>query len=299
MSEVHRRRMLAVAAKIIAERGDLDTTVADIIKGAKVSRKTFYDLFDNREDWSLAVFDDTVARIAAVAAQAYGREQSWREKIRAGLCSILQFINDEPELGALVIAEALKAGPDVLERRGNVRAELITIVDQARLEIKRDEAPDELTAEGIVAAILGVIHARMQKHDNRNITALIGPLMAMVVVPYFGRAAAREELDRPAPEMSLSPPALPREDSFVGLDMRVTYRTVCVLGAIAEEPGASNRQVGEIAGVQDQGQISKLLARLQKLGLVENAGLGQAAGEPNAWTLTPRGSDLYRAALAR
>lgn len=79
--------------------------------------------------------------------------------------------------------------------------------------------------------------------------------------------------------------------------MRITYRTLRVLGAIAEHPGASNRVVGEVADTHDQGQISKLLARLERLGLVENtSGNGhRPTGEPNAWRLTPRGEGIERA----
>jgi hypothetical protein len=43
------------------------------------------------------------------------------------------------------------------------------------------------------------------------------------------------------------------------------------------------------AGIADQGQISKLLARLHSLGLLENTGGDHAKGEPNAWHLTARG----------
>ena len=74
--------------------------------------------------------------------------------------------------------------------------------------------------------------------------------------------------------------------------MRLTYRTARVLRGIAERPGISNRQVAEHAGVQDQGQISKLLARLERLGLTANSGEGHAKGEPNAWTLTPLGEQV-------
>jgi len=74
--------------------------------------------------------------------------------------------------------------------------------------------------------------------------------------------------------------------------MRLTYRTVRVLLTIAQHPGASNRQIGEHAGVHDQGQISKLLGRLHKLGLIHNTGAGQAKGAPNEWTLTTKGRDI-------
>lgn len=77
--------------------------------------------------------------------------------------------------------------------------------------------------------------------------------------------------------------------------MRLTYRTLRVLAAIAAQPGASNREVAEHADIADQGQMSRLLARLQKLGLIENTGQGQPQGEPNAWTLTAKGTEVEQA----
>jgi hypothetical protein len=76
--------------------------------------------------------------------------------------------------------------------------------------------------------------------------------------------------------------------------MRVTYRTVRVLGAIAARPGAYNRDVAEGAGISDQGQISKLLARLQGVGLIRNTGNGAPVGGRNAWRITTLGSELVR-----
>ena len=71
--------------------------------------------------------------------------------------------------------------------------------------------------------------------------------------------------------------------------MRLTYRTALVLERVAQNPGASNRIIGERAEVYDQGQISKLLGRLKRLGLLANTGEGHAKGEPNAWRLTELG----------
>jgi DNA-binding MarR family transcriptional regulator len=76
--------------------------------------------------------------------------------------------------------------------------------------------------------------------------------------------------------------------------MRLTYRTARVLEGIAEHPGASNRQVSEYGGIEDQGQVSKLLRRLASLGLLSNAGGGHLSGEPNEWTLTAKGEQVAR-----
>jgi hypothetical protein len=129
---------------------------------------------------------------------------------------------------------------------------------------------------------------------------LCGPLMATIVLPYLGPAAARQELDRPAPKRtepsSERRAAAPGANPLDGLPMRLTYRTVRVLRAIADSPGASNRRVGEAAGIIDQGQISKLLARLARLGLIENGVAPDSErGSPNKWTLTARGAAVESA----
>ena len=78
---------------------------------------------------------------------------------------------------------------------------------------------------------------------------------------------------------------------------RMTTLTHEVLAAVAtlSEQGSnpSNREIAKVAGVKDEGQISKLLARLQGHGLLENTGGHPAAG--NAWQLTPRGAELLSA----
>ena len=76
-----------------------------------------------------------------------------------------------------------------------------------------------------------------------------------------------------------------------GEGFRLTARTHLVLTVVAEQAGASNREIASASGVRDQGQISKLLARLENHGLLEKTG-GQTQGVPNAWQLTPHGEEI-------
>jgi DNA-binding MarR family transcriptional regulator len=121
--------------------------------------------------------------------------------------------------------------------------------------------------------------------------------MGMIVLPYLGAAAARREVETPAPKRSSAKRPVTRTDPLQDLPMRLTYRTMRVLMSIAEMAGRgaypSNRAVGEHAGIGDQGQASKLLARLHKLGLIENQGGDPTRGEPNAWTLTATGKQVH------
>ena len=81
-------------------------------------------------------------------------------------------------------------------------------------------------------------------------------------------------------------------DGGAGRRLRLTDRTCLVLTAVAElgtrDFAPSNRQISQAAGVRDQGQISKLLARLERQGLLRNT-THRTHGTPNACALTPRG----------
>ncbi len=294
--------------EVAGERGVGNVSVAHVVARAGISRRTFYELFEDREDCFLAAFDYALARAASRVLPAYEAQSTWRERIRAGLAALLGFLDDEPGLGALLVVDALGAGPRALARRTSALEILIGTVDRGRSEGKPGKEPAPLTAEGVVGAVFSVIHARLLEQqaaatgrspNGRSshrtagaLSGLLNPLMSMIVMPYLGASASRHELDRPVPK--IREPQPPRHNPLRDLDMRLTYRTVRVLLAIAQRPGASNRQIGEHAGVHDQGQISKLLNRLHKLGLIQNTGEGHAKGAPNEWALTTRGQDVQR-----
>jgi AcrR family transcriptional regulator/DNA-binding MarR family transcriptional regulator len=295
VSEIQRVRILMAMAEVAAERGAGQASVAHIVSRAGVSRRTFYDLFEDREDCFLGTFDEIVARASVPVLAAYRAEGRWRERIRAGLLALLVFFDEEPALARFAVVEALAAGPRALERRGEILDRLVRVVDEGRSErpVRAPEAPP-LAAEGAVGAVLAVVHRRLAMGGQAPLTDLLGSLMGAIVMPYQGTSAAQKELHRPAP--SLKPnPVRHYGDPLEGLEMRITYRTVRVLIAIGSGPGASNREIASAAGIQDQGQVSKLLTRLEHLGLIHNEGVGPAKGAPNAWTLTDKGGRVEEA----
>jgi AcrR family transcriptional regulator len=290
---IQRARILSAMAEVVTEQGLSAATVATVVSRAGVSRRTFYELFTDREECFFAAFDYALALAAAVVLPEYERPGVWRERIRAGLAALLGFLDEEPNLGALCFVHSLGAGPAALERRARIVDGLIAAVDEGSQTqgARKSGAVAPLTAEGVIGAVLAVIHARLVQPTNQAMVELLGPLMNMIVLPYQGAAAANKELARPAPK-GHTRPRRPAGDPLKDLDMRLTYRTVRVMIAIATSPGASNRQVGVAAGIADQGQISKLLQRLTTLGLIENTSAGHSRGEANAWRLTSKGLEV-------
>ena len=301
VTEIQRGRMLAAAVDAVDEVGYAGMTVAQVISRARVSRKTFYDVFSDREDCFLAAFDQALEQGGAVVGEAYADETSWTDGVRAALARLLAAMDEEPAVTRLVVVEALGAGERVLERRRETLDGLAAAVDRGR-DAPGALNPPQVTAEGVVGAVFAVLYSRVLEGGAEPLAGLLGQLMSMVVLPYLGADAAAGELKHPAPEAPRQRGKRRRArrgDPLEGLKMRLTYRTVRVLMVIAEEPGASNREIAERSGIADQGQISKLLGRLARLELVENVGDGQEKGAANAWHLTPRGQAVERATRPR
>jgi AcrR family transcriptional regulator len=301
VAEIQRSRLLAGAVSEIDERGYSGTTVAGITGRARVSRRTFYELFAGREECLGAILEEVASLIEQELGAVSLAGCSWRERVRMGLWVILSFFDREPVLARVCVVQALRGGPMVLECRERVLARLTAVVDEGHGEGARAAGCTALTGEGVVGAVFTIVYARLQRREAEPLTGLLGELVGMIVLPYLGAGAARKELERPVPA-ALLPDASHESrrdvywstgDLLEGVPMRLTYRTARVLEGVGAHPGVSNRQVAESAGIGDQGQVSKLLRRLQRLGLLTNQGEGaHAKGEPNAWMLTPRGEHL-------
>jgi AcrR family transcriptional regulator len=323
VGEIQRARIMSAMAELVRERGAAQVTVAHVVERSGVSRRTFYELFEDREDCLLAAFDHAVARAAGAvlpeyraaveegpgegapdagarngsrAASPHPRDRAalWQERVRAGLAALLGFLDREPAVGGLCVVDGLAAGPAVLERRARVVEVLVGVVHEgARVRSGSGRRPERLVAEGVVGAVLAVIHARLLEPRARSFTSLLNPLMAIVLLPYLGPDVAEREQTRSTPRRRRPPRQA--SDPLRDLDMRLTYRTVRVLQAVAEHPATSSRKIADASGVCDQGQISKLLWRLEHLGLIANSTDRHGKGEPNAWTLTLKGGEIEQA----
>ncbi len=295
--EIQRSRLLAGAVDAIEEFGYAQTTVAQITSRARVSRRTFYEMFDNREACLAELIENVLALIEGDLAHAGLEGCAWRERVRGGLWTILAFFDREPALARVCVVHSQQGGPGVLARREEILGRLAGVLDEGRGESARGSDCTPLTAEGLVGAAFGIVYARLVRGERRPLTELTGELMGMIVLPYLGPAVARREQVRPVPVAERfgrrsSGLLSVHRDPLQEVPMRLTYRTARVLECVASQSGISNRAVADRAGVSDQGQISKLLARLERLGLVANGSVGHTRGEANAWALTALGREV-------
>jgi AcrR family transcriptional regulator len=294
---MQRRRLLLAFTELVASDGAEAVSVERVCRRAGVSRRTFYELFEDREACLLAAVESTLERIAREVAPVFDGSGSWCERVRGALTLVLARLDCEPGAARVLVVETQRAGPAVAELRMRVLDALTLAVDQGRQAKGASRLPP-LTAQGIVGAVLYLAQSQIAADPAAPLSPLALDLMASIVYPYLGRAAAARELSRPSRAPSAKP-AHAMTDPFRGLPIRFTYRTALVLDSIAQRPGASNRQIADSSDITDQGQVSRLLSRLHGAGLIANEGRDGAKGEPNAWRLTGRGRAIHDAVMDR
>jgi DNA-binding MarR family transcriptional regulator len=271
---------------------------------AGIAESVFREVFACVEECYHAAFEEGLERLSQTVHEAAGPEGCWLDRLRAGLVAFLGFLDDQPTWGRLLILDR----PFTDERSGlrcqlRVLGVLTSLLDNGTPRVAGERVLEPtLTSEFVVGGAIAVIRSQMLKREEVVLVGLAPSLMSFMVRPYLGQVAASTELEgRSSADGDVSGATLGRSGATLGvspdaelaraaaLPIRVTHRTTMVLSAIAQAPYSNNREIAEAAGLTDEGQTSKLLARLERQGVIENVGVGAARGEPNAWLLTAEG----------
>lgn len=296
--EAQRLRLLRAMTDVVSQRGYPTTSPAHVASAAHVSRATFYEYFGGVEDCFCAALDEALRDLADVAGSASTTEGLWHQQMRAALEAILGYLEVRRAVAWLVFVEVPRAGPVALKQRAHAMKAVLGAIEEGSVNCASGPPVPELTAPALVGGAMAVIQAELIQSRSARLLPLANPLMAVLVQPYLGPAAAAAQMNYPVPRAPERAGTATREDSSVAngaaiRPLRMTYRTHRVLLAISETPGARNCDVAAAADIVDQGQVSKLLSRLQRLGLIRNIGHSERWA-PNNWLLTPQGAALVR-----
>lgn len=192
---VQRERLLAAITEAVTEIGYNTLTVQNVLARAGISRPTFYEQFEDKEDCFLAAFDAASTRMyERIEAVVSNSGPGWRDRLRSGIAELLRFIADEPQEARLVLVEARASSPTGLRRRDELLDRFAACID-ALVREDLDEPPSAIAAAGVVGGIESVLYARLQKGETEDLDALLPSLMYFAVLAYAGREAAGEELD--------------------------------------------------------------------------------------------------------
>ncbi len=164
-------------AQTVSERGYANTSVADVLKVARISRRTFYEQFIDKEDCFLAAFDEIAALCTDRVVSAYSAEPYWEDGLARGYEALLIVLASEPSFARLGFVEVLAAGPRALTRRDKQMRHFARFVEQLRDEVDATAPPPELVAQAIGGGIYELIYSRIVRGETVELPTLTGELL--------------------------------------------------------------------------------------------------------------------------
>ena len=192
MARNQRERLIAGLAEAVAENGYAGTTIAHITRHAAVSRRTFYEHFNSKDECFVAAYEMVMSELNQRVGSAFEQEEEWPQAVRAGLAAMLEFLTSEPHLARLSMVEALVAGPVVVERYDAAIQSLVPYFAAGR-EGRSAEVLAGLsstTEEALVGGIVSLISRRIFADRAGELEALLPDLVEFALTPYLGSTEA-------------------------------------------------------------------------------------------------------------
>jgi AcrR family transcriptional regulator len=189
-----RERLVAAMAASVEERGYRDTTVADVVRLARTSRRTFYEHFQDRADCFLALFDATNEEVIATVAAAVDASAPWGQQVDQALGAYLDVVVSRPALFQSFVRELPALGERGAEHQLSAierfARQLVELVEQGRRE-QPGLGLGPLSLDQAIMIVGGVrelmVIAAQQGRDLRELR----PAIAGVANAIVGSAAVR------------------------------------------------------------------------------------------------------------
>jgi AcrR family transcriptional regulator len=171
-----RGRIFRAMAETMAQKGYAATSVADVLRAAKVSRETFYEQFDSKEDCFMSALEAAVDAVLRAAFDAPPADGTPLERFDHGLRTYLDALAAQPALSRLFLIEVYAAGPAALERRSAVQQRFAYALGRT---FGRRTAGDRFANEALVAATSSLVTARLAAGDLKGLRNLRRPLVGL------------------------------------------------------------------------------------------------------------------------
>ncbi len=153
-----RRRVIDGLAAAAIEKGYVATTIADIVRHARVSKRTFYEYFADKEDCFLAGYKIVCGDTLAIIDAASKSPGSWQERTRLAAQSYIGALEQFPALAWTYTVEIYAVGPKALEMRREMHRRFAEQLRALAAQAKKEDPSMRTLTPLMATAIVGGIH---------------------------------------------------------------------------------------------------------------------------------------------
>lgn len=161
-----RARMLDAIVRAVGDSGYAGVTVADVVGVAGVSRRTFYEHFEDKQDCFLAAYRTGVSVVIeqVVAATAGSEEDDWRARLRVGLEAYTAILASEPVFARTLLVDVLGAGREAVELRQQLYERFVALFQALSERAVAADPAIPPAPEVFLRALVGGIGELVQQH---------------------------------------------------------------------------------------------------------------------------------------
>lgn len=176
-----RERMLDAMAEAVAAKGYPQATVADVVAGAGVSRKTFYQHFADKEKCFLAAYDAGVEQLLEAIMEAEATPGDWVQLMHSRVRAYLETLASAPAFARTFLLEVFAAGPRALARRAEVHRRFEQLFRDLHAEARRELPSLPAVPDPIYTAAVGAINELVSGYVREGHTAELPELEQTLV----------------------------------------------------------------------------------------------------------------------
>jgi AcrR family transcriptional regulator len=198
VSRNQRLRLVAGVARAMAEHGYARLTVEHVIAAAGVSRATFYEHFDNKQQAVLAAHDVVFERFLGALLRSCNGAAEWPLKVKAAIHTTLAFALAEPEQAQLLALDALAGDANVTSRVLASSDHLAALLSAGRQYNPRGPELPALTEKALVGAVSAIVAGRLMNGEPETLPELEPQLVELILIPYLGPGEASRVAKGPA-----------------------------------------------------------------------------------------------------
>jgi AcrR family transcriptional regulator len=171
-----------------AEKTYAATTIGDVVAGARISRTTFYREFADKRACFEAALEYCIEEVWATAAGACAPGEPAPEAVRRATAAVLELLAERPELGQLMVGEAVAVEPAVVERYRD-----LVVPAVSALWGEGEAGSHRLDPWLAFGRAQLLIFALISAGEAERLPELLPDVVYLAVAPYAGHDAAIEE----------------------------------------------------------------------------------------------------------
>ena len=188
----HRARLLEGMAQCVAAQGYADTTIADIVREAGVSRRTFYEHFSDKAVCLVALYEAASQNALAVLRSAVDPQRGWQEQVESAIGAYLGVLASNPVLMRTLFVDILGLGLPGLAARRHANQQLADFMQAVVNQPASGPVLHSAMAMAVVGGINELVLQAIEQDQVARLGELVAPASALLRAAVTAQSAASD-----------------------------------------------------------------------------------------------------------